>query len=57
MTLNQQMRLERQRRAGSLYVHLSCEPTRILRLWMDRAELMCGKACDRIYNLKRSVCG
>ena len=57
MAFNQQMRLERQRRAGSLYVHLSCESTRILRLWMDRAELMCGKMCNRIYNLKRSVCG
>ena len=57
MAFNQQMRLERQRRAGSLYVHLSCESARILRLWMDRAELMCGKMCNRIYNLKRSVCG
>ena len=40
MVLNQRARLEWQRRAGSLYMHLSYESARILRLWSDRSGLV-----------------
>ena len=37
MSLNQKARPEKQRRAGSLYVHLLRESGRVMRLWMDKA--------------------
>lgn len=40
MALNQRERLEKRRRAGSLYVHLLRESARILRLWTDKAGLV-----------------
>ena len=36
-------------------MHLSCESARTLRLWMNRAGLVCGIVCDRIYNLKSNI--
>jgi hypothetical protein len=39
MNLNQRARPDRERRAGSLYVHLLCESGRTLRLWMDQVGL------------------
>ena len=40
MALNQRERLEKRRRAGSLYVHLLRELARILRLWSDKVGLV-----------------
>ena len=40
MALNQRERLEKRRRAGSLYVHLLRESARILRLWSDKVGLV-----------------
>ena len=40
MALNQRERLEKRRRAGSLYVHLLRESARILRLWTDKVGLV-----------------
>lgn len=40
MALNQRERLEKRRRAGSLYVHLLRESVRILRLWTDEVGLV-----------------
>ena len=40
MALNQRERLEKKRRAGSLYVHLLSESARILRLWTDEVGLV-----------------
>ena len=37
MSLNQKARPEKQRRAGSRYVHLLRESGRVMRLWMDKA--------------------
>lgn len=39
MNLNQRARPDKERRAGSLYVHLLRESGRILRLWMDQVGL------------------
>ena len=40
MALNQRERLEKKRRAGSLYVHLLRESARILHLWTDEVGLV-----------------
>jgi hypothetical protein len=40
MGLNQKARPEKQRRAGSLYVHLLRESARVMRLWMGRVGLV-----------------
>lgn len=40
MSLNQQQRVEKKRRAGSLYVHLLRESARIMRLWTDQVGLV-----------------